>query len=561
MNSLKLKLNPYKDINIVSIDDKPLSPYSELNNYMKEPFLKWADKLLEAIEREINDDYRLVVIGEEFEAKFLKDMQNDYNSCLSYEIEKFQISYSISERYDMVSQLAIKYGISIDSTSYRIPVYSDVKVDLSSELGVESNIENATLYVTNNKDDVRNMIGGNNAKIIILITDKSHVSCVGSMQYVWEIEDSRLSEVINLITERFVKVPLVVEIARQLETKKSIITNEDNEKLAMATEIDMFVTVDDIEDIEVGHLYEPNYKIIPDGKVHPALRIVSSNPAVIKVEGNKLSSLSIGHAIIEFYKAEEIIPFVRKEVKTYQNNYVKKIELYVSEKEMGIGGKQQVNITLIPEDADDIKRIKWSVDNSEIAFIDHVGNIIAKAQGKIVITAETLKAKQSIDVEILPNISSINLSETNIELFVGQTKEINVSVAPVDAYNSAYEWKSSDKNVAVMDKLDDGTDVVRATGIGSCVITCEAKQGNCKSTCNVAVESTFKKRENIHTMLSVTALCMVVALFCTAFSFKVGTVLATIATVLFGIIAFTKNKSDRFWSILLISVAVVAVFW
>ncbi len=52
MNILKIKLNPYKDVNIASLDDKPLSPYSELNNYMKEPFLKWADKLLGAAERD-----------------------------------------------------------------------------------------------------------------------------------------------------------------------------------------------------------------------------------------------------------------------------------------------------------------------------------------------------------------------------------------------------------------------------------------------------------------------------------------------------------------------------
>ena len=44
MNTLKLKLNPYKDINIASLDDKPLSPYSELNNYMKEPFFKLGIK-------------------------------------------------------------------------------------------------------------------------------------------------------------------------------------------------------------------------------------------------------------------------------------------------------------------------------------------------------------------------------------------------------------------------------------------------------------------------------------------------------------------------------------
>ena len=35
MNTLKLKLNPYKDVNIISLDDKPISTYSELSNFMK----------------------------------------------------------------------------------------------------------------------------------------------------------------------------------------------------------------------------------------------------------------------------------------------------------------------------------------------------------------------------------------------------------------------------------------------------------------------------------------------------------------------------------------------
>ena len=95
MNTLKLKLNPYKDINIASLDDKPLSPYSELNNYMKEPFLSWVSKLLEAAEREINDDYCLEVVSESFEALFLEGMQNDFDSCKEYRTASFQVNTKV----------------------------------------------------------------------------------------------------------------------------------------------------------------------------------------------------------------------------------------------------------------------------------------------------------------------------------------------------------------------------------------------------------------------------------------------------------------------------------
>lgn len=88
MNTLKLKLNPYKDINIASLDDKPLSPYSELNNYMKEPFLSWVSKLLEAAEREINDDYCLEVENRGLPYHFTEDNITDEPSYHSYEVDR-----------------------------------------------------------------------------------------------------------------------------------------------------------------------------------------------------------------------------------------------------------------------------------------------------------------------------------------------------------------------------------------------------------------------------------------------------------------------------------------
>lgn len=561
MNTLRLKLNPYKDINIASIEDKPLSPYSELNNYMKEPFLKWAYKFIETTERELNDDFNLIVIGEEFEVGFLNDMQKEFESCVSYEKDSFQINYTVDERYNLMIELASKYGVNFDSSNYKMPTFSEVSNKIESTFITDSQIENAALFITNNKENIGNMLGGNSIKIVVVISDITKVTCAGNMQYVWEIEESRLSEVIKSITDRFVKIPLIIDLAKQLEMKKISMEEVDAEKLVIATAIDMFVIVDDIKDIELGQTYEPTFRTVPDGEELPALRMVSSNPNIVSINGNLLSANEIGHVTIEFYKAEEIIPFARKEISTYRDNFVKKIELALTEKSIGISKKQQINIVLVPEDADDINNVKWSVDNQEIAEINNDGVIFTKKDGRVIVTAETTNVKESIEVEILPNISEIRLSETIIEFYVGQTKPINAHVEPRNAYNNTFEWKTSDKSVAVVEKLDDETEVIKATGIGECVITCVAIEGNCNASCKVLVESTFKKREYVHTMLSVTAMCMVVAMFCTAFSFKVGTVPAAIATVIFGIMAFLKNKSDRFWAILLIVISVVSVFW
>lgn len=561
MNSLKLKLNPYTDVSIASMDDKPLSPYSELNNYMKEPFLKWADKILEATEREINDDFDLMVVAEDFESLFLNDMQSDFDACKTYITEKFRLNYSVSQRYDMLIQLAMNYGVSIDSASFRMPFYSDVVVEHNNELLIDSEPERANLLITDSMERAKNLLGGNQLRLVVLISDKPHVTCAGNMKFIWEIEASRATKVVNLISERFVKVPLIVELARQLENKKQTMSEEDKEKLTIATEIDMFIMVEDIEDIEVGNSYKPKFRILPESEMFPLLRITSSNPNVIAAENDLLVAHTVGQAVIEFYKADELMPFAKKEVKAFHDNFVQKIELSVCEKKMGIGKKQQINIALIPEDADDAKQVKWSIDNENIAEVDNSGVISTKTNGRAIISAETVRAKKSIEIEVLPNLSNIVLNEDVVELYVGQSEPIKANVEPANAFNSDCEWKTSDKSVAIVTKLDDGAEVIQAVGIGECNITCVAKEGECNATCKVLVESTFKKRENIHTMLSITALCMVVSLFCAALSFKPGCILAAVATTVCGIMAIIKNKSDRSWAVILIAISAVAIFW
>lgn len=556
MNTLKIKLNPYKDVNIASLDEKPLSPYSELNNYMKEPFLKWADKLLGVAEREINDDYNLVVSGEAFETSFLNDMQNEFDACKSYSVESYQVNNSVHDRYDLIKQLAGKYGVQVLIDNFRMPIYTEVQLSLDETLVSQAAPEVAFLYVTQNPSLAQQIMAKNGPAIVVLLSNISKVTPIGDMKYQWEITEDRLKEVLDVIVDRFVKIPIISYVANQLKNIANQLTEDDNEKLALATEIDMFITIADVEPIEVGNTAELVIKTVPESDVIPAIRIDSSNTSVVAVEGTMLKALAPGQAFIDVYKAEELIPFCRKQIVTTQDNFVKKIELSLTESKMGIGRSQEVSVALIPEDADDVALIEWSSSNDGVVSVDTEGNVKAVAAGKATITASTTRVKATVDIEVLPNLSAISLSTTRVELYVGQTEAMNVSVSPSNAFDASYEWQSSDKSVAIVDTLDDGSQIVRATGIGDCVLTCVAKEGGCTATCSVKVESTFKKRENLHTFLSYTAIATVACLVCTIISFKIGAIVAAGATVLMGITAIGRNKKDLIWAVVLIVFAV-----
>lgn len=557
MNTLKIKLNPYKDINIASLDDKPLSPYSELNNYMKEPFLSWASKLLDAAEREINDDYCLEVISESFEALFLEGMQNDFDSCKEYKTSSFQVNTSTSERFDLIRKLASKYTVNYSLDMYRLPVYADVQLSLDASMVEPVTIEEAKLIVTKDKEITAQLGAALEGSIIVLISDKNVVSAIENQKYIWEICESDLDKVINCIIDRFVKTPAIVKLSELLRNVMDTMNDEDKKALNLVTEIDPFLSISDLSEIEVGKTVILGVEMIPEGTEIPNLRILSQNDSIVSIEGLSITALMPGATNIDIYRAEENIPFARKCVKTYQDNFVKKIELSLSAGKMGIGRKQEVSIALIPEDAEDVNTVKWSVDNTDVIKVSQDGVVTALKDGVATITATTTKATSSVSVKVLPNISNIVANVTQSNLYVGQTQPISVSVEPKNCYDSSYEWKSSDKSVAIVDKLDDGQTVIRATGIGNCTLTCVAKEGVCSTTCDVLVESTFKKRENAHKMLSLTAVLTVACIFCAALSASFLCVPVAIATVVCGILAIGRNKSDRFWAFILMAAAVL----
>ena len=557
MNTLKIKLNPYKDINIASLDDKPLSPYSELNNYMKEPFLSWASKLLDAAEREINDDYSLIVTSELFERMFLEGMQNDFDSCKEYLTDSFAVDTSTSERFESVKRLAIKYGISYSLDEFKIPIYTDVQLSLDAALVNATDMANAKLIISNDKSVVNQVRQNSGWVIVVLITGNNTVVSVGDEKYVWEIAEDELDKVLNSIIDRFVKTPVVVKIAGLLSNMMDSMDDEDRRILSLATEIAPFLAIADVPEIEVGETISLDVVAFPENSEVPNLRIVPQNGSILAVNGLEMTAVAPGSTYIDIYKAEENIPFVRKNVTTFQNNFVKKIDISLSTYKMGIDRKQLIDIAFTPSDAEDIHLVKWSVDNAEVVDISEDGEIIAKKEGTATVTASTKMASASINVTVLPNIKSIVSTVSQSNLYVGQTQPISVSIEPTNCFDPSYEWKSSDKAVAVVEKQDDGNTVIRATGIGNCTLSCVAKEGGCTTSCNVNVESTFKKRENAHGMLSLTAVLAVACLFCAALEVSFVVLPVAVATCVCGILAIGKNKADGFWALILMAFAVL----
>ena len=82
-------------------------------------------------------------------------------------------------------------------------------------------------------------------------------------------------------------------------------------------------------------------------------------------------------------------------------------------------------------------------------------------------------------------VTSISLSETNLELAIDGYKKLRATVIPENANNTSVVWSSSNENVATVSS----SGMVEATGKGTCTITCAATDGSgVSATCTVNVD-------------------------------------------------------------------------
>jgi len=131
------------------------------------------------------------------------------------------------------------------------------------------------------------------------------------------------------------------------------------------------------------------------------------------------------------------------------------------------------------------KAITWVSADEDIATVDQDGKVTGVAQGTTIITASTGTgdfAEIEVEVVATDEITSIRLNAANINLNIGGTRQIGVTVEGGTTADKSVTWSTSDSEVATVS--EDG--LVTAVGAGTCTITATASDGQAASA-NVTV--------------------------------------------------------------------------
>lgn len=129
-------------------------------------------------------------------------------------------------------------------------------------------------------------------------------------------------------------------------------------------------------------------------------------------------------------------------------------------------------------------------------------NKYAVSYNNIGLKKKILLSKYVVSKKPIIQVTSVTLDIRTLDLSVGETKQLNATVLPVDATDKSVTWSTSDKTKAIVTQ----SGLVTAVSKGDVVI--KATAGNISDTCSVTIQENIPVFEDGDLLASNTSLLM-----------------------------------------------------
>ena len=183
--------------------------------------------------------------------------------------------------------------------------------------------------------------------------------------------------------------------------------------------------------------------------------------------------------------------------------FVTDIAISEAAMDLWIGKTKTLTANVAPANAT-ITAVTWTSSNTAVATVSSNGVVKAIAKGTATITCKATDGSgisKSCTVTVKQPVTSIALSVNDATLWVGKAKTVTATVSPTTATKTSVTWSSSDDQVATVSTRG----VIKATGRGTCIITCTAADGyGTKAECEVTVKQQVTSIDFGYETLSIT---------------------------------------------------------
>lgn len=231
--------------------------------------------------------------------------------------------------------------------------------------------------------------------------------------------------------------------------------------------------------LSVGEEKDISVTVLPETTNDKTVEFLSSDPSVVRLDGNKLTAVAAGTAQVTVTCAAD------RSVKASFNVTVIRSasEIRITDKidELFAGETFTAKASVYPADATD-KQITWSSSNTAVASVSLGGVITASKAGTTTITATASSGiSDSFVLTVKQRAETITAEDTS--MFVGDSQKAKFSFFPSDTTETEVTFSSSDSET--VEVKPDGT--MNALKAGSATVTVTAKNGGAKVSFKVDV--------------------------------------------------------------------------
>ena len=236
----------------------------------------------------------------------------------------------------------------------------------------------------------------------------------------------------------------------------------------------------------IGNTIRLNATILPSDATDKSVEWTSSNIDVATVDQDgKVTAIGNGTTTI-IVKTKDQGKTASCSINVAQ--YVTGISLSKTSLSLNEGQIEMISISAITPDNAFDKTVTWTSSDESVATVDQSGQVTALSKGNATIRATTNDGSglsASCIVTVIRLVSTIELSQTSITIYNGQTETITATVYPSTANNTGIIWTSSNTSVAKVST----NGVVTGIAQGSTTITATAKDGSgVSASCSVEVK-------------------------------------------------------------------------
>lgn len=481
MNQAVVFYNPFLPELKISINGKKLSSYSSLMSYRHQRFEKWCNNLFSELYREINSDYEMICVSSDFVSKWLEKLSQKDPHCLSFESQPLPIATSVYERLAKLELL----GCENFETTY-VPIINaseDNKMisavyDILQEQGVfedvsedgivwsECQLANVELVTCNSYSDIPQdhpcviaLCGSEDDYIgidsdvpvyaFVMDTETQFIKRKENKLY-FSVDPDDIGEVLTSVLEEEVLCPILSDLSFNFPTDEiAFLTESEKEDLMLICQASPICNASIPAECDVGRMVDLHPQVYPSD-MGIQWRVVSDATDVVEVDDGIIYPRTPGMAEISVYVGEDPYPAVSESVIVYKRELITSINLFPSVVYMPIGANEKVNISVLPENAQNKREICWESSNPEVAVVDaHTGEIKAVQSGMCTIAASTQETSSRVTINVQPKLEDIVCPSYFVEVGVGERKEWRFQTIPENAYGSdLLRVVSSDNNIA-----------------------------------------------------------------------------------------------------------------